>query len=135
MQDGRERERENGVGERVGDKAQRRSEGISKRDIDKPAEGGNRRVDGARESQMETVTVKDIWAGRQSGEKEGRERERELETDRQTQTERERERYMTPLSLSNNGSSCGAQLSGRAAGIRNVECGISGLEVIATVCV
>lgn len=36
-------------------------------------------------------------------------------------------------SLSNNGSSCGAQLSRRAAGIRNVECGISGLEVIATV--
>lgn len=40
---------------------------------------------------------------------------------------------MTPLSFSNNGSSCGAQLSRRACGIRNVEFEISGLEVIATV--
>lgn len=45
---------------------------------------------------------------------------------RNRRTDSERGGYMTP-SPSNNGSSCGAQLSRRAAGIRNVECGISGL--------
>lgn len=72
--------------------------------------------------------MRDIWAERQSEqEKEGR--ERKLETDRQ------RAREIHDPSRSNNGSSCAAQLSRRAVGIRNVECGISGLEVIATVCV
>lgn len=52
-------------------------------------------------------------------------------TDRERQKQADGEIH--DLSLSNNGSSCGAQLSRRAAGIRNVECGISGLEVIATV--
>lgn len=68
---------------------------------------------------------------RDKGKQAAGEKARNRRTDRERETETQTERYMT--SLSNNGSSCGAQLSSRAAGIRNVECGISGLEVIATV--
>lgn len=85
----------------------------------------NGKIDRARESQTENMTVRDIWAEIQT--KGGKEVYR--------QTDRHRVREIHDPSLSNNGSSCGAQLSRRVAGIRNVECGISGLEVIATVCV
>lgn len=72
---------------------------------------------------------------RDKGKQAAGERERRLETGGLTDRERQKQAdgEIHDLSLSNNGSSCGAQLSKRAAGIRNVECGISGLEVIATV--
>ena len=121
MQDGRKTEWES-------DKAKQRTEGIRKKDRDKPAEGETEKIGRAIESHMESVTVKDIRLERQTQrEKQGR--ATELETDGQTAGE------IHDPSLSNNGSSYGAQLSRRAVGIRNVECGISDLEVIATVCV
>lgn len=94
------------------------------------------------ERNIQSNTRKSVWeSGRQSPAqevkeiKENRQWVREKERNRRTERERQKQadREIHDLSLSNNGSSCGAQLSRQAAGIRNVECGISGLEVIATV--
>lgn len=73
------------------------------------------------------------WATKPSTRGSKKDEGKQAAGERERQKQADREIHDLSLSLSNNGSSCGAQLSRRAAGIRNVECGISGLEVIATV--
>lgn len=103
---------------------------------------GRRKAGRGTERNIQTTTgwgVGRVWeSGRQSpaqgrGSKRDKGKqaagEREKARNRRTDGEKERERNrqtreIHDLPLSNNGSSCGAQLSRRAAGIRNVECGI-----------